>query len=460
MKWMASLCWAVVVLTCCQWAQAQNDSPPSDSELAAISARGRALAGYDAAAWHASDAVEPLKPSESEVPLYTARKADSGWVVAWGRFNEEKNKFLIVYEAQQIGNSTDYKVTKHDPPLEDSDFYLRAAKAHELAMSEFPQDIKPQRPYNISILPTASGDWYVYCIPAQTDAGVLPYGGDIRYTISADGTKIIEKRRMHKIVLEEATDNAFMGFHTDVLSDLPEDSDVFYALSLKASQGDLVITKKYVFQISPDGSLSCLGKSDEMSKLLQEDRFKAIPDLVKSAWVKETQQLLGTAPPPGPLEAFMTFSGATCESGTPTLKFSVAVYNASDTRIVLYKNSLQQAQARFAATTADILAGKYEKIAFIPGVLVDLSDEHLFMALSPGMAYKEEREYPIIGLDLKGKAAVQFVFFTWPATQSDEETQRARWAKAGSLYTGTIIADPIPIAVDPKLLQSCPAKYK
>ena len=460
MKWMLSLCWVVVVLACCQWAQAQNDSPPSDSELAAISTRGRALAGYDAAAWHASDAVEPLKPSESEIPLYIARKADTGWVVAWGRFNEDKTKFLIVYEAQQIAGSTEYKVTKHDPPLEDTDFYFRAAEAHELAMTQFPQDANPQRPYNVSVLPTASGDWYVYCIPAQTDAGVLPFGGDIRYTISADGTKIIEKRRMHKAVLEETIDNALLGFHTDILSDAPEDSDVFYALSLKATQGDLVVTKKYVYQVNPDGSLIWLGKSEEIAKLLQEDKFKAIPDLVKSAWVTETQRLLGAAPPADPLEAFMTFLGGTCDSGTLRLKFSIFVHNTTDTRIVLYRNALQEAQARFAATPADILAGKYEKLAFIPGAIIDLSDEHLFMALGPGMFYSEEQEYPIIGLDLKGKAAVQFVFFTWPPTQDNEDTQRARWADVGFLYTGTISSDPIPIAVDPQLLQSCPAKLK
>ena len=43
---------------------AQNHAPLSDSELAAITARGRFLAEYDIASWHATDDVLALKPAE------------------------------------------------------------------------------------------------------------------------------------------------------------------------------------------------------------------------------------------------------------------------------------------------------------------------------------------------------------------------------------------------------------
>lgn len=61
-----------------------HSQPPSESGLAETAARGLALAGYDAAAWHASDAVMPLKPDKSTVQRYVARKTNSGWVVALG----------------------------------------------------------------------------------------------------------------------------------------------------------------------------------------------------------------------------------------------------------------------------------------------------------------------------------------------------------------------------------------
>jgi hypothetical protein len=55
--------------------------PPTPKELAAITDRGRDLAGYDAAAWHASDAIQTKQPKEGSVVRYVARKIDKKWVV-------------------------------------------------------------------------------------------------------------------------------------------------------------------------------------------------------------------------------------------------------------------------------------------------------------------------------------------------------------------------------------------
>ena len=49
------------------------EGPPSKAELAAITRRGRDLAGYDAAAWHASDAVMARKPKPGSVGGVHAR---------------------------------------------------------------------------------------------------------------------------------------------------------------------------------------------------------------------------------------------------------------------------------------------------------------------------------------------------------------------------------------------------
>ena len=56
------------------------------SELDAISARGRLLAEYDQAAWHGTDAVLALKPVDSLVRGYLARRrADGLWEVVFGK---------------------------------------------------------------------------------------------------------------------------------------------------------------------------------------------------------------------------------------------------------------------------------------------------------------------------------------------------------------------------------------
>jgi hypothetical protein len=75
--------------------------PPTKEVLAAITDRGRDLAGYDAAAWHASDAVQAKQPKAGSVVRYIARKTKKGWIVAFGRLDEKQGKFLIAYEATQ-----------------------------------------------------------------------------------------------------------------------------------------------------------------------------------------------------------------------------------------------------------------------------------------------------------------------------------------------------------------------
>jgi hypothetical protein len=84
---------------------AQKSKPLSDSELAEITARGRFLAEYDNASWHATDAVLALKPENGTIGRYIARKTDTGWVVVFGRLNEAKDGFLVVYEAIQGSDS-------------------------------------------------------------------------------------------------------------------------------------------------------------------------------------------------------------------------------------------------------------------------------------------------------------------------------------------------------------------
>jgi len=455
------LCCAIALVSSSVQAQSTSNNPLTQAELDEITARGRALAEHDVAAWHSSDAVEALKPAEGPVELYIARKVENGWVVMWGKFNQAKDKFLIVYEARQGATPTEFNVTKHDPPLEDSDFYLHAAKAHELGAAEFLRDINPHRPYNISILPTASGDWYVYAIPAQTENGVLPYGGDIRYRISADGTKIIEKRQMHKTVLEQEIDKTSLGFHTHILSDIPEDSDVFYAMTLNSAKGDWIATRKYFYDIQADGSIRTLGSLEEVEKLIQEGKMEILQGPYRAMALEEIRRLANSEAAPVPLEAFLAFSDATCKGNAIWLKFSVVVHNTSETAVILHKEALNDAQVRFGESEKGLLAEKYQKIALITPTQLDFSNNNSYRRLGPGMVYYEEREFPALGVNLEGMTSVEILFLTWPVGtngEGDKEKQRARLANFGFLYTETIDAHPAPLKIDPALLKSCHAK--
>lgn len=237
---------------------------PSADELAAITARGRMLAEYDVAAWHATDVTQDLNPDKSSARYYIAKKSDAGWAVAFGRLSDAKDKFLTVYQAIQGTQPEFFTVKKFDPPLESTEFYFSAAKALEASLKDFGS---VSRPYNDYAIPSENGQLYVYLLPAQTTNGIYPLGGDVRYTFSSDGNTLLEKHPMHKTILESNFNDQSgqkvkpeASWHTHVLSNVPEDSDVFYVLTRKPSMPEYVGTlDKKIWVIHTDGSIA-LGK--------------------------------------------------------------------------------------------------------------------------------------------------------------------------------------------------------
>lgn len=249
-------------------ALAQRTTPGTPAELAEITERGRQLAEYDVAAWHATDAVVALSPAEGSVARYLARKTEAGWVVVFGRFNEKQDKFLVAYEATQAGSPTEFKVRKYEPPKETADFFFFAAKAVDTALADFKGE---NRPYNVAVLPAKANGLYVYIMPAQTKVGIYPHGGDERYLFSQDGAKLIEKRRMHNSILEVATPGnvkeVVTGFHTAVVDEIPEDTDVFYVLTRRPAAPELIGTRKYLYQVEVDGTIKYVMTMEAFKKI-------------------------------------------------------------------------------------------------------------------------------------------------------------------------------------------------
>jgi hypothetical protein len=246
--------------------------PPSKPELAAITDRGRDLAGYDAAAWHASDALQAKQPKEGNIGRYIARKTTKGWMVAFGRLDEKHDSFLIAYEATQGDKPDEFVVKEVTPPTRDTGFFLAASRGIDTALKEFTEHFEgEQRPYNVAVLPADKGQVWVYLVPAQTKVGIYPVGGDARYLMSADGRKVVEKRQLHKSVIEveppkDKDQRQVAGVHTHVLDDTPEDTDVFFVLTRKPSVPEMVLTKQFVFEVEPDGSIKYVGRSEDVMK--------------------------------------------------------------------------------------------------------------------------------------------------------------------------------------------------
>ncbi len=250
----------------------ERKEPPTKEEMAAITNRGRDLAGYDAAAWHASDALQSKQPKEGSVVRYIARKIDKRWIVAFGRLDEKREKFMIAYEATQVAKPDGFEVKEMTPPKEDTGFFLSAARAIDTALKDFVEHFEgDQRPYNVAVIPAEKEQVWVYLVPAPTKPNVWPLGGDVRYLISADARKIVSKRQLHKSIIEveppkDKNQQQVAGMHTHFLDDIPEDTDVFHVLTRKPAVPEMVITKQFVFGVEADGTVKYFGKSDEVLK--------------------------------------------------------------------------------------------------------------------------------------------------------------------------------------------------
>ncbi len=221
--------------------------------LAGVSERGKDLYAYDQAAWHGTDAFFALKPDTRGLTRYICVKTPSGWRVFFPRWNETHDQLMVVYEAKEVGGR--FTAIKFDSPALAKEDLIAKERALELATKDFGD---PKRPYNSAILPAPDGHIYVYFYPGQTKENVWPLGGDVRYTISADGTKIITRRQLHKSVLDtefKPGGGQVSGYHSHVLSDVPEDTDVLYVLNRKPSIPEYVGASKKIFVVNPDGSV-------------------------------------------------------------------------------------------------------------------------------------------------------------------------------------------------------------
>ena len=66
---------------------------------------------------------------------------------------------------------------------------------------------------------------------------------------------------MHKSILDlEYEPNAVAGYHTHILSDVPEDTDVLYVLNRKPSLPEYIGAAKRVFVVNTDGTITVTKK--------------------------------------------------------------------------------------------------------------------------------------------------------------------------------------------------------
>jgi hypothetical protein len=258
-------CFLILLLTCLSaWGTAgfsQIKDADLPSYLAGVTERGRDLYAYDQAAWHGTDAFFELHPDTSGLTHYVCVKTAKGWVVTFPKWNVAHDHLIAAFEARETEQPGLFKATAVDPPHETSDELIPMERALETATRDFKAEA---RPYNTAVLPAPNGQLYVYIYPGQTKETVWPIGGDVRYTISADGTQIVERRQMHKTILDieyPSDKKVVAGMHSHILSNVPEDTDVLCVLERRPSMPEYVGTPdKRVFVIQTDGTITLAKK--------------------------------------------------------------------------------------------------------------------------------------------------------------------------------------------------------
>jgi hypothetical protein len=260
---------ALVVLPVVSMAIARGASAQSattQQQLDEISARGRALAGYQRAAWTASMQLLATNPDPWQVQRYVAYHADSGWVVAFGRVNAERDTFYVSHIAipaavngQRVDSTFEFQT--FGAPGPDTDYLVRAARAMDVATMTLGVTA---RAYSAAAIPNEKGEWLVYLTPSADAANVWPLGDDVRYRVSPDGLRVLETHRMH-VGMVEASRGMGGGDERLVakgsgkaLRDLPEDTDVFHVLMNRPAAAEVVVTSRHRYRIDVDGSITLL----------------------------------------------------------------------------------------------------------------------------------------------------------------------------------------------------------
>ncbi len=253
------------------------ESVPPENLLSEIATRGRDIADYDNVCWHATDALkEKFSPKTKETKYFLAEKSDKGWTVYFGKLNDDEDKFLIVYEAtcgQDPKSAKEVTVKKLEPPKEDTSKLFMKALALRTCHAVF---LPGKYTYNCCVLSAPNDQYYVYFYPGSTTAGLYLLGGDVRYRVAHDGQHIVETRTLHRSVLpyprqipETMGDyKALIGLHSALVDNIPEDTDVFHVLSRRPKVPEMIITKKFVYQIGVDGNIEYMGTFDEFRKKL------------------------------------------------------------------------------------------------------------------------------------------------------------------------------------------------
>ncbi|MEP6692630.1 MAG: hypothetical protein ABJD07_15845 [Gemmatimonadaceae bacterium] len=242
----------IAMLACIVGAAPAPAQAPSAAELADITRRGRDLAAYDVAISGAQDALNRRGVAVDAAMRYVVRREPRGFVVRFGHWGATRDTFFVSHEATQRNGPEDFGADAFVPEQIASDAERADVKAVELTGRELG---RRSRPYRNIVVPAAGGTRWVYWLPAQTRLGVWTLGDDVRYLVSADGGRIVDRRVLHRALTETVLPlGAEYGSHTSSTG-VPEDSDVMQVLLRRPAVPEIISGGGRIYYLTVDGTI-------------------------------------------------------------------------------------------------------------------------------------------------------------------------------------------------------------
>jgi hypothetical protein len=247
---------------------AAQPAAPDAQALLEVERLGQALYAYDRAIAVAETAVLALAEVEDPSELialgrFVAVPTEDGWSVAFGHYDEEVDDFIVAIQATVNPGFAVTHVEILDHPEARGSAYRDAARGIRAAVERF--EFRGGA-YHFAVAPTGEGDLFVYVLPAQTEPGHYPLGGDARYRFDPASRTITEEVVLHEslqMMVSEVDGELVSGTFSLALNRLlPAETAVFLAMHRQPAIPHYVLAGDWVFAIDPNGLIQPIPATD------------------------------------------------------------------------------------------------------------------------------------------------------------------------------------------------------
>lgn len=238
-------------------------SPELQASLESRMKRSQEIFEYERLAWVASDLLMDRKPDKRDLGLWVEMVINQKRMIFFGRFKdasdskEKPEGFAVVYGYwAPVGKPGEVRELDIEKEIRSSpDAFKELPELAEAAALARKHPSSLGMGWNYSVFREADRTITAYLLPANSESGIVPIGGDFRLTITPDGTKVVKTVALHRSYLKmpinpPVPDKAKPegGFHTHTLEeDLPPETDAAVLMLYGDTHPHYLLTRKGLF---------------------------------------------------------------------------------------------------------------------------------------------------------------------------------------------------------------------